>query len=322
MAYIQFTDNDEIEHLHSPHLFGRNNPAANSSLNNDLISRKHASIEWHKNRWVLLDLSRNGSWVNGKQVKQHTAVELKVGDIVKLGNNNTEAPTFKVCQLDKPQNLVYRPHPSLETIVIGNSNLIPNPTTPDFGLYYCNDRKNWFSEQFNIDVSANEYSEQGPHKHGCEIQCSGNRWKLFILNGIDEKKSPNTTPNRHIDEVEFRIAYNRKNDNTIVSLVNKETEIELKKQPYNQLLAHLINLQQVSSDGWVSLNELSNTTKKSIANINLNLFLFKHEISLQLKDHQGISKIINRKPGSIQLGVNNYSIFRNGKLDRSSDLPN
>jgi len=53
MAYIKFTSSDKIEFLHTEHVFGRKNPAANTSLNCDLVSRNHAAIEWNGSTWTI-----------------------------------------------------------------------------------------------------------------------------------------------------------------------------------------------------------------------------------------------------------------------------
>ena len=320
MAYITFSDSDEIEHLHNPHLFGRNNPAADSSLNNELISRNHASIEWLDGEWLIQDFSRNGTWVNGKQLRQHTPKKLNLDDTVQLGNDDSSGVSFKVCQLEKPQDLIYRPYPTLQIIPIDKNNLIPNATSPDFGLFYCQDKNGWFTQEFNAESKPIKELETGPHYHGNEILCAGNRWKLFLLNHDKSTPAKKTNTMPHINDVEFQVAFNRTEDNIRLALITKDTELKLEQQSYNKLVAQLINLQQQSSDGWVTFQDLSKAANKNQTSINLQLFLLKRDISSHLKNHKGVSKLINLKQNSLRLGINNYSIYRNGKLDQTSDF--
>ena len=320
MAYITFSNSDKIEHLHNPHLFGRNNAAADSSLNNELISRNHASIEWQDGEWLIQDFSRNGTWVNGRQLQQHTPQKLDLNDTVKLGNDDGSGVSFKVNQLEKPQNLIYRPYPTLQIIPINSSNLIPNASSPDFGLYYCLDRNGWFSQEFNAENKSIKELETGPHSHGSEILCAGNRWNLFLLNNDKSTPAKKTDAMPHINDVEFQVAFNRAEDNIRLTLITKDAELNLEQQSYNTLIAQLINLQQQSPDGWVSFEDLSKATKKNQANINLQLFLLKRDVSSQLKNYKGLLKLINLKQNSLRLGINNYSIYRNGKLDQTSDF--
>ncbi|MBX2849455.1 MAG: FHA domain-containing protein [Acidiferrobacterales bacterium] len=319
MAYIKFTESESIEHLHSPHLIGRNNPAANTSLNCDLVSRNHASIEWDGEQWLIQDFSRNGTWINGQQIESHALVVLRIGDLIQLGNDDKTGIAFEVQQLEKPQNLVYRPHPDLKIIPIGESNLIPNSSSPDYGLYFCQDRQEWFSHQFSGENNSINDFEDGPHQHGDEIHCAGNRWSLFILNGDKASTPIKTNPKTNIDDVEFRVVFNRSENNVRVTLISKELEVDMIQQRYHSLLATLINLQQKSDDGWVKFHELCKETGKSHTAINLELFLLRHDISMQLRRCKGVSKLIERKADSLRLGISNYSIYRNGKLDQSSD---
>jgi pSer/pThr/pTyr-binding forkhead associated (FHA) protein len=47
------------------------------------VSRSHASLELREDQWVLRDLdSRNGTWVNDRQVREHA---LREGDRVRVG---------------------------------------------------------------------------------------------------------------------------------------------------------------------------------------------------------------------------------------------
>lgn len=319
MAYIKFIECDRIEHLHTPHLFGRNNPAANSSFKCDLVSRNHASVEWDNQKWTLQDFSRNGTWVNNQLIEQHTPLTLHEGDLIQLGNNDSTGISFEICQLDKPQSLIYRPYPDLKIVPIKESNLIPNSSSPDFGLYFCQDRQGWFSNQFHSEHTSIIDYEKGPHQHGDEIHYAGNRWSLFLLNADNASTPINVNAQTNIDDVEFRVVFNRTEDDVRITLLSKEFEIDLPKQRYHPMLAALISLQQKSDDGWVKLYDLSKETSKTQANINLQLFLLRHEISMQLKRCKGMSKLIERKSDSLRLGISNYSIYRNGKLDQSSD---
>lgn len=320
MAYIKFITSDEIEHLHTPNVFGRKNIAANTSVDSHLVSRNHASIEWQNEHWCIQDFSRNGTWVNGVQLESHMPKKLEINDLIKLGSNDDNGITFTICNLDAPRDIIFRPHPSLQTVSIIESNLIPTPSSPDFGLYYCHDRKNWFSQPFNIENNSIDNHEKGPHQHGDEIQCAGNRWTLFLLNQDSASTPVRKKSKINISSIEFRILFNRTEDNIQITLISRDDEKELDQQRYNPILAHLINLQQKSDDGWVKFHDLSNACGKNFANINLQLFLLRHHLTSILPQCKGLSTIIERKGETLRLGIKNYSIYRNGKLDQSSDF--
>lgn len=320
MACIQFISSNEITFLHPRHVFGRKNSSANSSLVCDLISRRHASIEWCTRKWVIQDFSRNGTWVNNKQIKPNTSITLNTGDIISLGSDGNNGISFRVINTDKPHSLIYRAHPSLQAIHIEDSNLIPDPMSPDYGLYYCYSRKGWFSQNFNADIHSTDQHEEGPHNHGEEIYYAGNRWTLFLLDQRSTLGSITKQPAISIEDTEFQVRFNKSDNDVRINLISKENEFELDPQPYTKMLAHLINLQQQSPEGWVSFQHLSKAISKDQANINFQLFMFRHQlVTTLLNNCNDASPVIERNADSLRFAAPNYSIYRDGKLDQSSD---
>lgn len=319
MAYLKSTTSNEITFLHTKHMFGRKNTAANSSLECELISRNHSTIEWNGTAWQIQDFSRNGTWVNNKQIKPKTLVTLNTNDLISLGNDDNNGVSFHIINTDKPHNLIYREHSSSHIIPLEDSNLIPDPMSPDYGLYYCYGRKGWFSQNFNADNNSTDQYEKGPHNYGDEIFYAGNRWKLFLLDQDPASNVAPLQPITSIDDTEFQIRFNNSDDDIRINLISKEKELELDPQPYTRMIAHLINLQQQSKEGWVSFQHLSKSTGKNQANINLQLFMFRHHLASTLDHCKGISNTIERNSDSLRFGVQNYSIYRDGKLDQSSD---
>lgn len=54
-------------------------------LNDNFLSSEHALLEWDGTTWIIEDLgSTNGSWLNGREVDQPTA--LTYGDIIQIGH--------------------------------------------------------------------------------------------------------------------------------------------------------------------------------------------------------------------------------------------
>ena len=59
-------------------------PESDIVLKDPKVSRFHARLEKSEKGWVIVDLnSKNGTWVNGKAVKEQL---LKPGDIIQIGN--------------------------------------------------------------------------------------------------------------------------------------------------------------------------------------------------------------------------------------------
>ena len=61
-------------------------PGCTSQLSNRYVSRKHASLEWSDDRWILHDLkSRSGTYLNTIRMESDEEVQLHDGDLIQIG---------------------------------------------------------------------------------------------------------------------------------------------------------------------------------------------------------------------------------------------
>jgi predicted component of type VI protein secretion system len=63
-------------------------------------SRNHCMIIWDRNRWILLDLSSNGTYLNGARIQRTTDVPLKNEDVIRVGAAEIE---FRLARAVQPQ---------------------------------------------------------------------------------------------------------------------------------------------------------------------------------------------------------------------------
>ena len=55
------------------------------------VSRNHAAMNWDGEKWVISDLnSLYGTYVNGQRVDGNTALGVKSGDIIRIGDIELE----------------------------------------------------------------------------------------------------------------------------------------------------------------------------------------------------------------------------------------
>ena len=61
-------------------------PTCTSQLSNRYVSRKHASLAWSDDRWILRDLkSRSGTYLNTIRMESDEEVQLHDGDLIQIG---------------------------------------------------------------------------------------------------------------------------------------------------------------------------------------------------------------------------------------------
>ena len=61
-------------------------PECTSQLTNRYVSRKHALLSWHDERWILHDLkSRSGTYLNTIRMEKGEEVQIHDGDLMQIG---------------------------------------------------------------------------------------------------------------------------------------------------------------------------------------------------------------------------------------------
>ena len=65
--------------------------ANNIIIDDNMVSRRHAVIQKIRNSYFLIDLnSKNGSFVNGKQVPPDKYIRLRGNDLIKIGRTELD----------------------------------------------------------------------------------------------------------------------------------------------------------------------------------------------------------------------------------------
>ncbi len=86
------------------HCIGRIAQRNQLCLDNPFISKLHAIIEWHNGKWVLRDLSSNGTWLNNQRLVPLERVALSEGDSIVFAKQ--QDAQFMVADLSPPIDLL------------------------------------------------------------------------------------------------------------------------------------------------------------------------------------------------------------------------
>ena len=62
-------------------------------------SRQHCMILWDRGHWLLMDLSSNGTYLNGQRIERTTDVPLSNNDVIRIGQTEIE---FRLAQAVQP----------------------------------------------------------------------------------------------------------------------------------------------------------------------------------------------------------------------------
>lgn len=333
MAYIEFVDDKRIEYLREYHTMGRRAETVDTNLDYPFVSKLHAVLEWKNPNWLIRDVSQNGIWVNGVRLKQQTNHQLDIDDLVEIAGSN--GISFIICNLDKPQDMIYQENQILEQIILSESLLLPNEDTPEYGLYKCPDRLQWFSEEIklnqrqNIEITEDDEHpyESGPYNHGDVIQCEKTKWCFFLVH-VDAATTEFRSEQADISDVNFRFDISQDEETTTLTLSHEHKEIDLGERSHHYLLAHLLrfkasqiksnnNLNEAGTDhlGWINCELLAKELGIDEAHMNIQIFRVRKQITSEMVGYRGSSHIIERRRGSVRAGIIDFSIYKEGLLE-------
>ena len=325
MAYLQFLnfDQNSVHYVREYHTFGRRAESVDTFIEHSSVSKLHTFIEWKNSQWYINDVSKNGVWLNEKKITPYTPTTLSNGDVVEIAGLAESA--FKVCDLVEPRNMIYRADRHNIVIHLENNTLIPSEAAPEFALYKCPDRMQWFSEDIvqNNDASLDDHSqyEHGPLKHGDSIRYGANEWILFLVSETDAT-TEFWAQQRSLDDVEFRCDLSQDEESTELTLIDGKNEIELGQRSHHYLLAHLLRFkhtQQANTNdqtaGWMDCKLLTKELGIDEAHMNIQIFRARKQVADALPMLHGHSSLIERRRGSVRVGLSNYSVYKEGSRE-------
>ncbi|MBQ4849528.1 FHA domain-containing protein [Pseudoalteromonas sp. MMG012] len=318
MAELKINASQELVYLSKYHLIGRKEDAVNTHINHPNVSRIHMLIEWSDNSWHVKDMSRNGVWLNNKQLDVDLEYPLSIGDTISL--NATADFTFTVTNLDKPLDALVPDtkqtvhHNQLpKAIFLDELNLLPNETAPEIVLSYNTEEKRWVCENAE-DMTSHPVSE------GEKIYFANTQWKL--VTGSDENDIATVALNQQ-EEVELKYIFRISQDeeHTGLKVKHNKTMIDMDVRCHHYLTALLARyktdmLKQEADDGWVSIKKLSKDLGLSECHINIQIHRARKQLIEQFKRIGLVApSLIERRTGYVRFTSNNFNIFKGSALE-------
>ena len=119
--------------LRAEHVFGRNPLRADTVLDDPGISLMHAVARWRDGRWMLVDHSRNGTFVDDRALVPGEPRVLEAGMEIRL-SLGTNA-TWRVQDVAPPADVLVPQDPARPVVVLASHNLLPSSDAPRLCIY-------------------------------------------------------------------------------------------------------------------------------------------------------------------------------------------
>ncbi len=254
--------------LHSHHIFGRDRASVDTFIEGRDISQIHASIRWEGTSWHILDVSRNGTWVDKNLLKYGQSLYLRKGVSIQFGN--APASVWEVLDVQAPKTVLVPLHGESSVIELDTFCGLPDSEDPEISLYLSSERQ-WFCER--ADGVA-------PIHDGDVISLGSRLWKLHVARVIDTTLVQSESQPLLVNEIGFRFEVSLDEEHVFVKLIRNGETINLGERAHNYMLLTLARYRlddmqkqiDLNEQGWVDLENLSEMLDLNRTHLNMQIF--------------------------------------------------
>lgn len=317
MGYLIGNDDADVIHLLFHHRLGRLSTAVDTVIADAAVSRIHMVIEYQHQEWTVLDMSRNGLWVNDHRISQHERVPLRKGDIISLGETrelqftvaDDSPPEHLLCQRDGPGLPIVKAIPLREAIsVFDEQNTPATLSLTDEGWLFESESNTQYLMNFDWLTLSEEVNGKSPtlwqltladileHTAPMPEENAGAAVKLIL------KKRTETLPTHATLQV---------NDETIDLEVRNHHDILLLLA--ERLQADLLEDREREESGWLYMDELTETLGISEKLINIQIHRLRKQLSQALAMHMDTKPLVMRRRGQLRVGFTQITAYKDNE---------
>lgn len=321
MAFLLDTGTQHYIPLAPHHTFGRLENRVDTLLHNPYISKLHTTIEWRDQQWLIKNLGRNGTLVNGNLLAENQSLALTLDDEIHFAEPND--PPFIVKDLNAPCDMLW-PHEQQGVptpISLDRYHLLPNENTPEATLFL--DNQQWFLEPIK------QRGDDGPTElHSGEIiELAGQSWQLLRADvyGPTEARARH---NQGLGDFEFIFDLSQDEESTHLTLALAEQQIDLGIRSHHYLLLQLARHRCMDCEqgiaeaerGWLYTEQLMKELGLDETHINIQIFRARKQFSDALPNVNIQHDLIERRGGKLRLGCDKAVMYKGGHLTCQSSL--
>jgi len=297
MARLHREDSTPI-FLRSQHVIGRSR-AAHTRLQDAEVSSQHAVLTWTTSDWVVRDLgSRNGTLVNGTQLRPGEERRLALGDVMVLGRTQLTLAS------DTPPAPAAR---SGEQLVEGSAELLTLPSEEEpLAIVSCDTTGSW---QLILD------GRSSPILDGETVVVAGQPWTLMLPEPATRTAKASRSVHT-LDDIALRIQVSSDEEHVEVTVLVGGEEHLIKPRAHHYLVLTLARARAADADrptseqGWLYTEQLVKMLRISSNMLYVSTHRVRKEIeALGIAD---ASRFIERRAPSrqLRLGTASFEVAR------------
>ncbi|WP_226663585.1 FHA domain-containing protein [Microbulbifer aggregans] len=316
MACLQHPDRDQPVFLMAHHTIGRRQGATDTRITLPEISGIHAAIQWTGSHWVIRDLSRNGTWVNGQQLIPAKNQQLNLGDKISFGRSNN--PVWKVENLNPPENLLIDINTG-EAQPLESYHLLPDEHEPLASLHFNPINGVWVFELLEGPENG-ETARVVTHKS--RVDCAHNSWELFLGNS-QSTTTELSTQNLCVSDFRLRFTVSHHEEHIQLQLTQGDMTLDLAARTHNYLLLYLARARakdiqrgvNPADQGWVAIDLATRELGITVNHLNTQIFRARKQIADSLPDAIDTSHLVERRAYEMRLGCSHLDVFKGSQKE-------
>ncbi|ADO75696.1 FHA domain containing protein [Stigmatella aurantiaca DW4/3-1] len=298
MGILEQTDGKRFT-LGSRCLLGRH-PRCDIRLEEARVSGEHASVHWLGTGWELRDLgSRNGTFLEGRQLAPGERVALEAGQTFRLGRSQE---SFTLVDARPPTARAWSPQSGMCREASESLLQLPDDEEPLASLFLDGEGR-WVLETGEV------------RRHGVDqerLWLQGQEWVLELPTVMDRTLEEGQPP---LERLHLRIGVSRDEEHVVVTVVHGQRCTVLPSRTYHYMLATLarVRLQEKAlpeaERGWVERETLCQMLATDGNKLNVDIHRVRRQLSAL--GIPGAAGVVERRPGSghVRLGVASCEVF-------------
>ncbi len=297
--------------LRSHHTFGRRQSSVDTWLQSPDVSQIHAAIRWEGLHWIVLDLSRNGTWVDDRHLTDGQSVRLQEGMTIKFGDS--EDATWQVANVEEPKTVLVSLDDSHPDIELDTFYSLPDEHHPEISLY-VSERGQWLCER--ADGVA-------PLHDGDVISYGQQQWKFCCAEMVETTPVQTEKPRELTDDMAFHFNVSLDEEHIFLRLVRGDSTFDLGERAHHYLLLTLARRRlddiqdqiDVNEQGWMDLDELSHMLNLDPSHLNIQIHRARKQIAKLGLNLSYLPKVVERRTGSVRFGSPLFTIVRGSEIE-------
>lgn len=314
MAFLRASDN--IFYLKILHIFGRNSSKSDTCLDNSDSSQIHASIRWNGRDWVVVDHSRNGTFLDGKRLSLGVPVALALNQKIRFGSGG--GSIFEVENIDPPRPMLIPSNNIDQAIFLNDIHFFPNENEPKSSIFLTATGK-W---QWDDETGSKILHD------GEVVQVLDKNWLCFL--SITQDHTLDLNINLAVSHpIKFDFFVSQCEEHTYLYLNVNGRKIDLGERSHHYCLLTLARLRfdhfcrgfDELCQGWIGVEDLSKMLGIEPTHLNTQLFRIRTQIMREVRDCCHFQDVIERRRGEVRMCAAPFQILHGRKLEASFDLP-